>query len=75
MVCKGICSRYKAIKPAMNGRYETGQKRCTICEIFVSWDGKHCPCCGYTLRTKPKGTTARHRLLLVTKRNKSTSAN
>ena len=68
MVCKGICSRYKAIKPAKNGRYEAGQKRCSICAIFLNWEGSHCPCCGYALRTKPKETTARHRLLLLVKR-------
>ena len=65
MVYKGICTRYSAKKPGMNGRYATGQKRCSQCEIFINWDGKHCPCCGYVLRTKPKGTQTRHRLMMV----------
>ncbi|MGI9566475.1 MAG: hypothetical protein ACR2LL_05620 [Nitrosopumilus sp.] len=42
-----------------------GQKRCSQCEIFINWEGKHCPCCGYVLRTKPKGTQTRHRLMIV----------
>ncbi|WP_316505610.1 hypothetical protein [Nitrosopumilus sp.] len=64
MVCKGICIRYKSGRPfGINSRYENGQKRCSICEIFINWDGKYCPCCGYVLRTKPKGTQTRHRLM------------
>jgi hypothetical protein len=54
MTCKGICVRHKAIKPVGAGRYASGQKRCQICEIFISWDGLWCPCCGYRLRTKPR---------------------
>ncbi len=66
MVCKGTCDRYKAGKPfGINGRYGIGQKRCSICEIFMNWDGKHCPCCGYTLRTKPKGTQTRQKLMII----------
>lgn len=66
MVCKGICHRYKSGKPhGINSRYEFGQKRCSICEIFIKWDGKHCPCCGYVLRTKPKGTQTRLRLRML----------
>lgn len=54
MGCKGICVRYKAIKPPMAGRYVTGQKRCQVCEIFIKHEGLWCPCCGYRLRTKPR---------------------
>ncbi|MDH3764488.1 MAG: hypothetical protein OER82_01590 [Nitrosopumilus sp.] len=63
MVCKGICIRYKAKKPTGFSRYFSGQKRCSRCEIFINWDGKHCPCCDYVLRTKPRGTETRRRLL------------
>ncbi|MGI9565943.1 MAG: hypothetical protein ACR2LL_02880 [Nitrosopumilus sp.] len=65
MSCKGTCSRYKAKKPGIHGRYNAGQKRCSQCEIFINWDGKYCPCCRYVLRTKPKGTQTRHRLMIV----------
>ena len=54
MTCKGICVRYKAQKPVGTGRYASGQRRCQICEIFIKWEGLWCPCCGYSLRTKPR---------------------
>ena len=54
LVCKGICIRHKALKPIGVGRYLTGQKRCQVCEIFITWDGLWCPCCGYRLRTRPR---------------------
>ena len=66
MVCKGICYRYKASKPfEIKSRYESGQKRCSTCEIFVIWNGKHCPCCGFVLRIKPKGTQTRNKLMAL----------
>jgi hypothetical protein len=35
-------------------RYESGQKRCQTCEIFMIWQDLWCPCCGYRLRIGPK---------------------
>lgn len=53
--CAGICSRYRASKPAgMAGRYATGQSRCQTCSMFINWDGLLCPCCGMRLRKKPR---------------------
>lgn len=43
-------------------RYAVGQKRCQVCEIFINWDGKHCPCCGYKLRTKPRNIKYKQQL-------------
>jgi predicted amidophosphoribosyltransferase len=54
MVCKGIFLRHKAMKPVGTGRYSIGQKRCQVCEIFLTWEGLWCPCCGYRLRTRPR---------------------
>lgn len=54
MTCKGTCSRHQAIKPNGAGRYESGQKRCQECEIFINADGYRCPCCNSKLRTKPR---------------------
>jgi hypothetical protein len=54
MVCKGICHRYKAKWMTQTARYGDGQKRCNICELFVSWDGAFCPCCGMLLRSRPR---------------------
>lgn len=54
MVCKGVCSRYKAKRITQGFRYSNGQKRCNVCEIFLNWDGNWCPCCGMSLRTRPR---------------------
>jgi len=54
MTCKGICIRHKADKPIGAGRYESGQKRCQVCDVYMNWGDLWCPCCGYRLRTKPR---------------------
>lgn len=54
MTCKGTCCRYRATKPAREGRYASGQKRCQICEEWIKWEGLWCPCCGYRVRSKPR---------------------
>ena len=46
--------RHKAQGPASFGRYLRGQKRCQVCQIFLKWNGKWCPCCGTKLRTKSR---------------------
>jgi len=60
--CKGICTRHKAQKPITGGRYNNGQKRCQICEIFIETDKIHCPCCGLKLRTKPRNKKYKDKL-------------
>ena len=60
--CKGICVRYKARKPPVGGRYENGQKRCQICEIFMLTDELWCPCCGYRIRSKPRNSKYKAKL-------------
>lgn len=64
MACKGACGKYKITKPPVNsdGRYRMGQKRCTTCELYVKWEGRHCPCCSSQLRYKPRNTKNRHKL-------------
>ncbi len=62
MSCKGTCEQYKANKPIGIGRYASGQKRCQICELYISWDGLWCPCCGYRLRCKPRNITYKDKL-------------
>lgn len=65
MACKGICTRYQTSRPIGGGHYGAGHKRCQVCEIFIEWfggknaigvevDADRCPCCNYTLRTKPR---------------------
>ena len=64
MVCKGICSRHKAMRPSTGKRYLTGQKRCQVCQVFINWPGFFCPCCGYRLRIKPRNKKYRYNLIL-----------
>lgn len=54
MSCNGVCSRYRAKRNHnIPSRYMEGQKRCTVCEIFIEWnENSHCPCCNYKLRTR-----------------------
>ena len=65
MYCKGVCSNHAVKKPrtTKGGRYESGHKRCSICEIYIIWDGKSCPCCGCNLRAKPRNSKARRKLV------------
>jgi hypothetical protein len=75
MVCKGICVRHRAQKPpGAFGRYATGQKRCQVCEIFLKWDGMWCPCCGYRVRTRPRGHKFKERLRIMNQKMKSNSS-
>lgn len=59
MVCKNICIRYKAERPKNLPRYILGQKRCQVCDIFITWDGHNCPCCSFRLRVRPRGKKTR----------------
>ena len=56
MVCKGICIRYKASRPKSGMRYNSGQRRCQVCEIYINWQGLWCPCCNYRLRIGPRNS-------------------
>ena len=59
MPCKGICIRYKAIKNGAKHRYKNGQKRCSVCCLFIKWEGIKCPCCKTTLRLVAKQSATR----------------
>ena len=58
--CKKICLQYAAKKPTTSGRYDAGQKRCQICEIYMTVEGTidkkgiYCKCCHYRVRGKPR---------------------
>ena len=51
--CKSKCELFKSIHPH-GMRYEDGEKRCTICQIYVRIEMIRCPCCGSVLRTKKR---------------------
>jgi len=56
MACNGICHRYKFVREHREESwYKRGAKRCTTCSIYIMWEGRWCPCCGYMLRSRPKG--------------------
>ena len=65
MMCKEICSKYKVKKPSQKqvGRYESGHKRCSFCEVYIVWNGRNCPCCGMALRTKPRNSQSREKII------------
>ncbi|MGI9567677.1 MAG: hypothetical protein ACR2LL_11780 [Nitrosopumilus sp.] len=65
MSCRGICHRYKAKWIAREYRYLSGQKRCNVCSIFIEWEGMHCPCCGMSLRTRPRTGLYKTRLKMM----------
>ncbi|MEM3159715.1 MAG: hypothetical protein QXJ74_02925 [Nitrososphaera sp.] len=62
MGCRGICPSYRAYRSEGPSRYACGQKRCQICDLFLKCDGNLCPCCGYRLRTKPRGTKYKEKM-------------
>ena len=64
MACKGFCEKIRGFKPAnKQGRYESGQKRCQTCDIFINWEGLWCPCCGYRLRATPRSKIYKEKFL------------
>ncbi len=67
MSCKGFCAKYMTSKllHKNSGRYESGQKRCSFCEIYIIWDKIHCPCCGHVLRSKPRISRAKNKLAKI----------
>ena len=66
--CKRICLEYTAKKPSNMGRYDAGQKRCQICEIFITDEGTvdeqglWCKCCNYRVRGKPRNRIYKEKL-------------
>lgn len=62
MSCKGICIKHKVKKAFGGGWYDSGAKRCNICELFIKWDGIRCPCCSCILKTQPTTTKNKEKL-------------
>lgn len=55
--CRNICNRFKNILNLRNGSYyqqNWENCRCSICNVYLKWDGIFCPCCGYRLRRRPR---------------------
>ena len=76
-ICLEICKQYKVKKPTNGGRYEAGQARCQICDIWIDHNGcvlKNgsaatedsvgwiCKCCNYRVRRKPRNLVYKEKL-------------
>ena len=53
-ICKGVCDDFRGRRIANGPKYEFGQKRCSLCGIFMAVHGIRCPCCSTILRTKSR---------------------
>ncbi len=58
-LCKGICERFKAKDFKGKIRYEIGQKHCSKCSVFISYQKVRCPCCQCILRITPRSNRCR----------------
>ena len=65
MSCNGVCQRYKAKKPKGISRYESGQKRCNICGVFMKWEGLYCPCCNMRIRVSSRYSKLKEKHLKI----------
>lgn len=75
-MCKGACKKYGAKRPQTGGRYQSGQVRCQICDIWMDGRGArtkggsparradtawYCSCCNYRLRRVPRNAIYKKR--------------
>src|SRR5712691_3992375 len=61
MICRNLCQRLYS-KIVGKSHYEGGKKYCRRCEIYFSYDGVFCPCCGMALRMSPTNKRDKERL-------------
>src|SRR6266566_8442765 len=54
MVCRNLCQRLYSKIVFGKSHYAGGKKYCRRCEIYFSYDGVFCPCCGMALRMFPR---------------------
>lgn len=53
-ICKGLCIDFEVKTISGRTRYESGQKRCSKCAIFmISYDTR-CPCCQTKFRLRSR---------------------
>ncbi|QMU55297.1 MAG: hypothetical protein GKS07_10615 [Nitrosopumilus sp.] len=64
-VCKGVCNGIKGEKIPSGSRYWYGQKRCSMCSVFITVSGVRCPCCSALLRTKSRSRKKYYSIELV----------
>ena len=61
-ICKGVCtnSEYET-KKTVRGKLREDYRRCSICCVFLKYEGIYCPCCGVRLKVSPRNNCARKR--------------
>lgn len=57
--CKGRHRGLGAKDAHGGGWYSRGYKRCSVCLIWLRWDGVYCPCC--SVRLSYRARRARHK--------------
>lgn len=54
MGCNGKCKDYLHRVQHRTFAWRDGGRYCRDCEVFVDWEGSHCPCCNRFLRRGPR---------------------
>ena len=68
MACRNLCQRLYSKIIFGKSHYEGGKKYCRRCEIYFSYDGVFCPCCGMGLRMSPTSKRDKERLRQLKRR-------
>jgi|TARA_R110000787_G_scaffold70884_3_gene157748 hypothetical protein len=64
MICRDIICKAEQYQPKkkVRGAASQGYRRCSVCEIFLKYDGIYCPCCSNRMRVTPNNNKARQRV-------------
>ena len=59
--CKGKCEDYKYSRKGRHGmpRLSADFARCRTCDVYIKWDGIHCPCCTVKVSRTARGKCAK----------------
>ena len=64
MICRNIICKAEQYQPKkkVRGAAAQGYRRCSVCEIFLKYQGVYCPCCSNRMRVTPNNNKARQRV-------------
>lgn len=61
-ICKGVCTNFEyETKKTVRGKLREDYRRCSICCVFLKYEGIYCPCCGVRLKHSPRNNCSRKR--------------
>lgn len=61
-LCRGFCkTKFRSYLGDTVLRYENGQKRCGVCNVYFSLDNSKCPCCKSVLHIRPRHSKAKEK--------------